>query len=270
MSTFLTTHEMEDLLAVDRSTIYRMAEDGRLPGVKVGRQWRFPADRITRQLGLEPVAQPSRPLAAETGEAVLRPLSRLLVPEAVRSLSELLGDLFEVMAVVTDLDGTPLTPVANPCGFYAAIADVPGATDACLAGWRQLAAEPSLVPRFVTSHLGFLCARTFVWVDLRPVGMVVVGGVTPPNWPPAPESIEGVADEIGVPLATLEAVLDETWDVSQDRQDWILRMLPKIGDVISQLASARSQLLARLDAIAELADADAPRISGGSIRRDTT
>lgn len=254
MATFLTTQEMEELLAVDRSTIYRMAEDGRLPGVKVGRQWRFPAERITRQLGLEPPVAASPPSGDDQHPP--RRLSELLEPEAVRSLAELLGELFEVMAVVTDMDGTPLTPVANPCGFYTAIAGEPAAAEACLTGWRQLAAEPSVTPRFVTSHLGFLCARTFVWADFRPVGMLVVGGVTPRDWPPDPGVVGDICEEIGVPASRLEAVLDETWHVSEERQDWILRVLPKVGDLISQLAATRSQLLARLDAIAALADSD--------------
>ena len=46
----LTTRELQQLLHVDRSTIYRMAESGQLPAIKVGRQWRFPADRIERWL----------------------------------------------------------------------------------------------------------------------------------------------------------------------------------------------------------------------------
>ncbi|MDH3251066.1 MAG: helix-turn-helix domain-containing protein, partial [Acidimicrobiia bacterium] len=46
----LTTKDLQQLLHVDRSTIYRMAESGQLPAMKVGRQWRFPADRIDRWL----------------------------------------------------------------------------------------------------------------------------------------------------------------------------------------------------------------------------
>ena len=36
--TYLTTKDLQDLIRVDKSTIYRMAEDGRIPAVKVGRQ----------------------------------------------------------------------------------------------------------------------------------------------------------------------------------------------------------------------------------------
>ena len=48
MSEMLTAKDMQALLHVDRSTIYRMAESGRLPAIKVGRQWRLagkPAER---------------------------------------------------------------------------------------------------------------------------------------------------------------------------------------------------------------------------------
>lgn len=251
MTTFLTTQEMQDLIHVDRSTVYRMAEDGRLPGVKVGRQWRFPRDQVARRLGLPTMTTETAP-PVPTGQEVR--LGQLLVPDAAQSVADLLGDLFGVMAVVTEMDGAPLTTVSNPCGFYASIADEPGAAQSCLAGWRQLADEPHMAPRFVPSHLGFLCARTYVWVELRPVGMIVVGGVTPPSGPPAESRIAEIADEIGVPTGLLSAAADQTWDVPVENQARILRLLPTVGDLISQLASARSQLLGRLDAIAALAD----------------
>jgi len=49
--TLLTALEVQHLLHIDRSTIYRMAEDGRLPAIRVGRSWRFPAERIDAMLG---------------------------------------------------------------------------------------------------------------------------------------------------------------------------------------------------------------------------
>ena len=46
MADLLTTRQLQEILRVDRTTIYRMAESGRLPAVKVGNQWRFPRDQI--------------------------------------------------------------------------------------------------------------------------------------------------------------------------------------------------------------------------------
>ncbi len=61
----LTTKDVQALINVDKSTIYRMAETGRIPAIKVGRQWRFPADQIERWLTRRPhtghgQANPSR------------------------------------------------------------------------------------------------------------------------------------------------------------------------------------------------------------------
>ena len=254
MTTFLTSQEMQDLINVDRSTVYRMAEDGRLPGVKVGRQWRFPADRVAQQLGMAAVPAPEQPSPSTHAG-----LNQLLLPEIAQSAADLMGDLFGVMVVITDMDGQALTSVANPCGYYATIADQPGAAEACLAEWQLFTEEPHVAPRFVTTHLGFLCARTFVWVDLKPVGMIVVGGVTPPAWPPPIELLRDIADEIGVSDGELVDAIDQTWDVDKDQQRRILRQLPRMGDLISQLASARSQLLNPLDDRAVLGGAISPQ-----------
>ena len=266
MTTFLTTRQVQDLINVDRSTVYRMAEDGRLPGVKVGRQWRFPADQIAALLGMPTVDDAgANPAADELATAPLTPpggaadLHRLLLPDAAQSIADLLGDLFGVMAVVTDIDGKPLTSVAHPCGFYDAIARQPGAAAACLEGWRGLAASPDVHPRFVPSHLGFLCARAFIRVGNELVGMVIVGGVTPKTWPPPVERLEAIAEEFAMAPEPLIAKADETWDLSETDQAWVLSLLPRVADLISQLASARSQLLTKLDAIATLAGPVAPQ-----------
>ncbi|HEX9074887.1 MAG TPA: helix-turn-helix domain-containing protein, partial [Anaerolineae bacterium] len=46
MDDLLTTKQLMDLLHLDRTTIYRMLNDGRLPGVRVGGQWRFSRQTI--------------------------------------------------------------------------------------------------------------------------------------------------------------------------------------------------------------------------------
>jgi len=250
MGTLLTARQVQDLINVDRSTVYRMAEDGRLAAVKVGRQWRFPAERIAEQFGLDTPTDIGGEPATAAPTADLR---RLLAPEAAQSIADLLGDFFGVMAIVTDIEGKPLTAVSNPCGFYAAIAEQPGAADACLQGWRRLADGSDLTPRLVPSHLGFLCARAFIRVDDRLVGMVIIGGITPPAWPPEPELLSEIACELDLDADILAAVVAETWDVDADAQRRILELFPRIADLISQLASARSQLVNKLDAIATLA-----------------
>lgn len=61
VATLLTPKTVQLLLNVDRSTVYRMAQDGRLPAIKIGRQWRFPRAEIERALSNHPAATPTRP-----------------------------------------------------------------------------------------------------------------------------------------------------------------------------------------------------------------
>lgn len=172
----LTAAEVQELLHIDRSTVYRMAEDGRLPAIRVGRSWRFPAERIEAILtdGESAAGQPSRPAppAAPSGP---RGVDTAAARVAVDVAAELLG----VMMVVTDMDGRPLTEVANPCPWFAAHGADPEVLATCVEEWRDLAAHPDLTPRFQPGVHGFQCARAFIRSGSSLVGMVLAGGVSP-------------------------------------------------------------------------------------------
>ena len=45
-STLMTLEEVARYLRLHRSTVYRLAGEGLIPGFKVGNQWRFAKDRI--------------------------------------------------------------------------------------------------------------------------------------------------------------------------------------------------------------------------------
>jgi excisionase family DNA binding protein len=46
VNALLTTKQLQELLSIDRTTVYRMLKDGRLTGIKVGTQWRFSRDEV--------------------------------------------------------------------------------------------------------------------------------------------------------------------------------------------------------------------------------
>ncbi|MGB7979175.1 MAG: helix-turn-helix domain-containing protein [Candidatus Nanopelagicales bacterium] len=238
----LTALEVQELLHIDRSTVYRMAEDGRLPALRVGRSWRFPADLIQALAtsGTDPahvVASnaPTSPDARDAGPgaepgiaspspppAHHRPMNEDAAGAAVEVASDLLG----VMMVVTDMAGQPLTEVTNPSGWFAAHAAEPGGLDQCVAEWRDLADHPDLTPEFRTGALGFQCARAFIRHGSALVGMVLAGGVSPALDP-----------EVDPDLYHLD---------DSDRQR-VLAALPRIAAAISR-ASAPSRTAAQTPA----------------------
>lgn len=197
----LTARQVQTMLEVDRSTVYRMAEDGRLPAIKVGRQWRFPHERIIDLLHLDtqaPVvtgdpdgavlatggAAPGGSLAvsARGAAGTRRPASTVDDPDGVAmSVLQISADLLGVMMVLTDMDGQPLTPVVNRCAWFAERADDPEVVAACAREWQAMADDPDFAPHFHTGVHGFQCARAFIRSGSALVGQVLAGGIAPPG-----------------------------------------------------------------------------------------
>ena len=50
----LTLNEVAEYLRIPRSTAYKLAQEGRLPGQKAGRQWRFHRAVVENWLGHRP------------------------------------------------------------------------------------------------------------------------------------------------------------------------------------------------------------------------
>ena len=248
--TMLTSKDVQDLINVDRSTIYRMAEDGRLPAVKVGRQWRFPADQIHAWLNGSPSATPGSINAGPPSGG----LATMLLPGVAKPLADLLSGIFGVMVLVTDLDGQPLIEPSNPCGLFSYVHGTPRARTLCAATWRELGEDPDRLPRFQATPLGFECARGFIRVGTEVKGLVIMGGVAPAEWPPAIEDIGSMAGRLEVPTEELADHIDEVFYLDRSHQSWILEFLPRISSLFSRIARERGLLVERLDEIAAIAE----------------
>ncbi len=157
------------------------------------------------------------------------------------------------MVVITDMDGRPLTGVANPCGLFDAIQNVPGTLERCIEGWKEYGDDVDFTPRFVPSHIGFLCSRGFIRVGSELKGMVIVGGVATHDWPPSEERLAALAADLGMPADDLIAHADEVYYLDDAHLQWILSLLPSVGTLFSHLADERGNLVTKLEAIASLA-----------------
>ena len=50
----LTIEELAEYLKISKSTLYKLAQNGALPGIKVGRHWRFHKDGVDEWLKSHP------------------------------------------------------------------------------------------------------------------------------------------------------------------------------------------------------------------------
>ena len=105
--------------------------------------------------------------------------------DAIQPILDLSASLLGVMMVSTDMDGNPLTGVANPCPWFVERGDDPEVLGACIQDWKGLAADLDFEPRLAPGSHGFECARAYIRDGDRLVGMVLAGGIAPADAPAA-------------------------------------------------------------------------------------
>lgn len=57
----LTIDELATYLKVSKSTLYKLAQEGKIPGQKVGKHWRFHRDVIEQWLGKDTTTKRKSP-----------------------------------------------------------------------------------------------------------------------------------------------------------------------------------------------------------------
>lgn len=255
----LTTQQVQAMLRVDRTTIYRMVEDGRLPGIRVGKQWRFRRTEIEQWLkgSAANTMTPVQPegnavLAAMSIEASEAGLRGALPLACVQLIQDAFADMLGVMIIITDIQGRPITQPSNACGLYKLLMKHVDLAKMCAASWLQLAESASLEPRWATNEVGLLCARGLIHLDHAMAGMVIMGGIASEAWPPSAEAMAQMSVMLNVPATAFNAHVHEVYHLGQAEQDKALRCVQRIADIFSHIARDRSAMCGKLQAIASL------------------
>jgi excisionase family DNA binding protein len=140
MDNYLTVKQVQELLRVDRITVYRMLKDGRLKGNKIGQQWRFPSQEVDRLLNQ------SEPVQLE--------VSGSFPTHCVQTIQDLFSDVGQTSALVVDALGEPLTQISMPCRFCQEIQAAEAGLQACRESWQGIAAHAASGSTFSTCHAG--------------------------------------------------------------------------------------------------------------------
>jgi excisionase family DNA binding protein len=248
----LTTRQLQNLLQVDRVTIYRMLEAGRLQGFKIGGQWRFSRQDFEQWL------QEQRTSTAEpqiAGSGVDRAPAPQVLPEAgLRAIQEIFAEALGVATVITAADGSPLTPVVHSCQFCDLILACAAGRERCAASWRAAARKPGAMPQPVTCHagLGYVWGR--IEIDGRFVAAVHAGQFldAPPDAGRWSARLHEVSASTGASVQALEQALGDVPVLDDRRRQQIPRLLQQTALAFSEIGEDRLDLLGRLDRIAEL------------------
>ena len=99
--TFLTTEEVLDYLQVNLRTVYRLIKAGRIPAVRVGRQWRFRKQDIDTWLESQRMKNSRRKPGIPRRALTTRP--RILVVDDEETIRELLSRTLAIAEYEVDM-----------------------------------------------------------------------------------------------------------------------------------------------------------------------
>ena len=240
----MTTRELQEFLRVDRTTIYSMLNEGRLPGFKVGGQWRFSRREITTWL------QEQR---EEVETTSVRPSPDTLPLAYIQPIQAIFAEAMRVGTIVTRLDGQPLTEISNSCAFCDLVRSTAEGSGRCASSWRALAVQKERRPRLHRCHAGLLYARGPVEVESEFIAMVLAGQiVVEEDLEPVISGVDELALACGLEPARLRGALDSVGSLTAERSEQLMGLLVHMGKILSEIGQERMVLLRKLRHIAEV------------------
>lgn len=206
MNDLLTTRQVQEILKVDRITIYRMLQDGRLKGVKIGQQWRFPQTEVERLVGISYPVDESAQVFADPN----------FPTHCVQTIQDLFAEVGQISALVVDMQGHPLTQVSHPTRFCEMLLSSPAGQNACQASWLAFARDSAAVngaagSRFFTCQAGLQYIGAPIYDKDVQVGLFLAGQFywQTPDPREEAERIRRLAAAYRLPLEELQAAARE-------------------------------------------------------------
>src|SRR5918993_1736099 len=188
---FLTTEEVLEYLQVNLRTVYRLIKAGKIPAVRVGRQWRFRKRDIDSWLDSQRPSGGGAPAATAPPPAIRQGRHRVLVVDDEASIRELLSKTLALAEydVDTAADATSALDRMRSAGYDLLIADLkmPGMDGLTLI--RQAKRIKSDLPVIIIT--GFSTESSAI----EAVNLGVAGYLTKPF--PVPQVLAAAARALG-------------------------------------------------------------------------
>jgi excisionase family DNA binding protein len=244
MDDYLTTRQVLDILKVDRITIYRMLQDGRIKGVKVGQQWRFARREIERIVGGEVLDEISEPSASQDPTFPVH---------CVQTIQDLFSDVSQIGANVVDVHGEPVTEISNPCSVCQMILSDPSGAEACRASWQAIASNGNN-GQIVSCHAGLLYAQAPILDKGEKTGTYLIGPFLLKGYEVGEEAAQArqLSAKYNLPKEALQQALSTVPVVGADRQPFLKTWPAAAVKAVQSILEERRGFIERLQQIANL------------------
>jgi excisionase family DNA binding protein len=249
----LTTKQLQDMLQVDRVTIYRMLKEGRLEGFKVGGQWRFSRRTILQWLHEKQAAREPFVSVEIPGQVTA---SQLPSSSCMQAILDIFSEALGVGSVITVAQGAPLTSVSHPCRFCQMILSTEGGRRRCIDSWSELksTARDFSLPS-ATCHAGLSYLSAPIQVQDRVVALIHAGQFLA-GTSEARAGHQGALAELaaatGLEIGKLAQALTAVPRLDGGRLQQVSDLLQRVARALAEMAEERLSLVGRLQRIAEI------------------
>jgi excisionase family DNA binding protein len=252
LSELMTVSQLQELLQLDRTTIYRMLKDGRLQGIKVGGRWRF--ERSAIEAWLRSSDQSFTSFEETEGEGA----GTVLPMHCIQIIQDVFAEIIGVGAVTTTMDGEPLTDISNSQPFCQTILEDEKGRQACKRSWSELAQTQGESGKFHRCHAGLEYACAHIRVNDRDTNVIIAGQFysEPPREGEQQARAAEVERKLGFPAGKLQSLTAEVPVLETRVSEKIGFWLQRVANTFCEIGQERLNLIGRLRQIAEITAVD--------------
>jgi excisionase family DNA binding protein len=243
MADYYNVRQIQNLLAVDRITVYRMLHDGRLKGIKIGHQWRFPRVEVERFLGSTPAAEEN-----QTEKPNNLPI------HCIQTIQNLFSDISQLSSLVVDMEGNPLTNISYPCSFCTMIVSSPSGLRACRDSWKIIAGQCQSKTQVISCHANLNYAAAPIIDQGKQIGAFITGQYymfAPDRYEEAVR-VKRLASLYRLPPDSLAEAILRIPVISSDQRPMIESWPRTAAQAVHSILEERTGFITRLQKIADL------------------
>lgn len=243
METYLTTKQVQDLFKIDRITVYRMLQDGRLKGVKIGNQWRFPQREVDRLL------------TGETEVIEIEPESETIFPiHCVQTIQDLFTSVSQCTALTVDNQGEMVTEISQPGPFCQLLLSTEKGKEICKASWKAMAEQIKTRSEVFTSYAGLKFFGSVIVSQNKKQGAFLSGEFyfAEDDVITMEEQIREIAKNCDLPEQELIDAAKKVRRLTKQEQEHLSLQPAAAANAVESILNERGSFMQRLQQIANL------------------
>lgn len=243
METFLTTKQVQEIFKIDRITVYRMLQDGRLKGIKIGNQWRFSQQEVERLLSGEALEME---VVSET-ESVF-PI------HCVQTIQDLFTSVSQCSALIIDDKGELVTEISQPGPFCKLLLSTEKGKELCKTFWKMMADQAKGRAEVFTSRAGLKYFGAVIFSQNKKQGVFLSGEFYFQDEDTNLEidKIREIADICQIDPEKLLAAAQQVRRLSKEEKKHLSSQPAAAATAVESILNERNSFMQRLQQIASL------------------